>query len=75
MWDQLSGNDLRGFRAEAALNSLFRNSGRGDEIKRVELEGVSHVGRFDKYPIGQALKQYLKIEASALRGLITSSSL
>ncbi|HMS50266.1 MAG TPA: glycosyltransferase [Candidatus Saccharibacteria bacterium] len=75
VWDQLSEHDLHGFRAEAALNSLFRNSGRGDEIERIELDGVSHVGKFDKYPLGLALKQYFKIEASALRGLLTSLSL
>lgn len=75
VWDCLSPRDLRGFRVEAALNSLFRNSGRGNEITRVELAGVSHTGKFDKYPLARAWWQYARIEGSAIWGLTTGSGL
>lgn len=74
-WDKLSARDLKGFRVEAALNSLFRNSGRGDEILRIELEGLSHTGKFDKYRLSGALMQYARVELSAIYGLSSTSSL
>ena len=75
VWDKLGDRDLKAFRVEAALNSLFRNSSRGDEIKRIELDGVTHTGKFDKYPFGRAMMQYARIELSAIYGLTTRSSL
>lgn len=75
VWDQLDPADLVGFRAEGALNALFRNSGRGDEIRRIELEGVRHTGKFEKFGVLRGLARYLHVEASAIRGLSTRSSL
>lgn len=75
VWNHLSARDLRAFRIESALNSLFRNSGRGAEIERIELEGVTHTGKFTKYPRLQAYRQYARIELSAIYGLTSRSSL
>lgn len=75
VWDRLDPADLVGFRAEGALNALFRNSGRGDEIMRIEMEGVRHTGKFEKFGVVKGLAQYMRMQASALKGLSTQSSL
>lgn len=75
-WDALRGHDFKGWRIEGALNTVFRNAGRGNEITRMELRGTTHIGQNEKqgsYRAGGI--QYTRIYLSALRGLMTSSSL
>lgn len=74
-WFELGQDSLVGFRAESGMNSLYRNAGRGDEIQRFELEGLSHVGKFEKFGVMRGLVRYAHIEGSAIIGLATRSSL
>ena len=57
------------------MNSLYRNAGRGDEILRIELEGLRHVGKFEKFGILRGLVRYAHIEGSAIVGLASRTKL
>ena len=75
-WGLLTSKDKSGFNVEAALNSRFRHEGLHRDIQRVELSGVTHVGKREKEATltkaglayartyGAALLSYARIELS-----------
>jgi glycosyltransferase involved in cell wall biosynthesis len=48
VWDLLSAKDKRGFNVEAALNARLRKQKLHQNISRVALDGVGHVGKIEK---------------------------
>lgn len=74
IWDQLQTEDFEGWRTEGALNAVFRNYGIGEQVERMELEGVRHLGKRDKEPtLLKAGQRYIETYGSALRGLLSTS--
>lgn len=76
VFDALQVADFKSSRLEAALNRIPTNAGRGEEIARLELRGVRHVGQRDKQSsLTKAALAYAHTYGSALRGLLTDSRL
>lgn len=74
VWDELRPVDFRGWRIEGALNAICRNMGTGELIKRIELEGVRHIGKRQKEPtLVKAGHRYLETYGSAIIGLLSKS--
>lgn len=74
VWSRLQPVDFQGWHIEGALNSILRNQGLGEQIRRIELEGVKHFGKRDKEPtLLKAGYRYLETYGSALRGLMSTS--
>jgi glycosyltransferase involved in cell wall biosynthesis len=74
IWDQLEAADFEGWRIEGALNAVFRNHGIGNEITRLELEGLRHIGKREKEPtLLRAGRRYFETYGSAFRGLLSAS--
>lgn len=74
VWDQLRSPDFTGCRIEGALNAVCRNMGIGDEIERIELEDLRHIGkRCKESNIVKASIKYAQTYSSATRGLLSIS--
>lgn len=74
LWERLRDSDFEDWRTEGALNAICRHQGLGDQIKRVELEDLRHLGKREKTStLRQAAAEYIRTYASASRGLLTSS--
>lgn len=74
VWDYLQDSDFKSWRTEGAMNAVCRNKGQGDRIVRTELEGLRHIGTFDKE--GNLLKgatRYIGKYSSAVLGLMSLS--
>lgn len=72
VWGLLRPRDFRGWRIEGALNAALRSQGRGDEISRIELDGLRHIGKRDKADtLLEAGKGYLSAYGSGLLGLVS----
>ncbi len=74
IWENICEADLKGWRTEGALNAICRNLGVHHQIKRVELDGVSHIGSYEK--AGGFMRgnlRYTHIGFSAIRGLLSRS--
>jgi glycosyltransferase involved in cell wall biosynthesis len=74
IWNELENSDFRGWRTEGALNAVFRNRNHGEQISRIELEGLRHLGkRFKKPTLVRAGISYVQTYGSATRGLLSRS--
>lgn len=74
IWENIRETDLKGWRIEGALNAICRNLAVNHQIRRVELDGVSHIGSYEK--AGGFMRgnlRYAHIGFSAVRGLFSRS--
>ena len=62
LWESLRPRDRKGFGVEAALNATTRHTGANRDIQRIELLGVTHVGKREKEPtLTKAVMAYARL--------------